>query len=217
VDGFGYLRMRPGPVPLVPEVRLYQADPVVGLFADGYHSDRPAPFWAFAWAGGRGLARYLLDHPDLVAGRRVVDLGCGSGLVAIAAALAGAAAVRAVDTDPAAAEAVRRNADANGVTVRAEAVDLLDRPAAELDAEVLLGGDVCYSAAMSARVLACARRAGRAGTTVVVADPDRGFLPARLFEKLGGYEVPTDPPLEGVSVRTVTVWRLTVRSPDPTG
>ncbi len=194
---------------MVPEIQLYQADPAAGLFDGGYHSDAPPPFWAFAWAGGRALARHVLDHPDLVAGRRVLDLACGGGVVAVAAARAGAVDVWAVDTDPAAVAATAVNAAANQVTVRAQAVDLLDHPAGELDVDVLLAGDAFYSAAMSARLLRFVRRAAGAGATVVVSDPDRGFLPARLFEKLSRYDVPTDPPLEGVPVRPTTIWRLT--------
>jgi predicted nicotinamide N-methyase len=143
-----------------------------------------------------------------VAGRRVLDLACGGGVVALAAALAGAARVRAVDTDPAAVAAVAANAAANAVTVHGETADLLDGPVDGLGADVLLAGDAFYSAAMSARVLRFVRRAARAGATVVVADPGRGFLPARLFENLSRYDVPTAPALEGVSVRPTTVWRL---------
>src|SRR5499427_4192069 len=111
------------PVALVPEIVLHQADDPIGLWELGegeYHSEQPPPFWAFAWAGGQALARYVLDHPDVVAGRRVLDLASGSGLVAIAAARAGAAHVRAVDIDPLAMAAIELNAAANGVAVTTE-------------------------------------------------------------------------------------------------
>jgi predicted nicotinamide N-methyase len=198
-------------VPFLPEIRLHQADEQVGLFelaGGGYRSDQPPPFWAFAWAGGQALARYVLDHPDTVKGRRVLDLASGGGVVAIAAALAGAAAVRAVDVDPDAIRAVGLNADANGVTVEGRLGDVLGGDA---DADVLLAGDAFYSKAMADRVLAFARRAARGGAQVLVGDPDREFLPRRLFRLLHTYDVPTRPALEDVRVKHTAIWEL----PDP--
>ncbi|NJC85128.1 class I SAM-dependent methyltransferase [Planosporangium mesophilum] len=196
-------------VPFLPELRLHQADEPIGLFelaGGGYSSDRPPPFWAFAWAGGQGLARYVLDHPDTVKGRRVLDLAAGSGLVAIAAALAGAAAVRAVDVDADAVRAIGRNASANGVAVEATLGDVLAEDAG--DAEVILAGDAFYSKAMADRVLAFTRRAARNGTRVLVGDPDRAYLPRRLFRLLHTYDVPTGPALEGVPVKRTMIWEL---------
>jgi predicted nicotinamide N-methyase len=158
--------------------RAAPADDPIGLWELGegeYRSEQPPPFWAFAWAGGQALARYVLEHPDLVAGRRVLDLAAGSGLVAIAAAKAGAASVRAVDIDPLAMAAIELNAATNGVTVTAELADILD--AGRADADVVLAGDVFYSAAMAARVYAFLRRAVRDGARALVGDPDRAFLP----------------------------------------
>ncbi|HEV7898458.1 MAG TPA: 50S ribosomal protein L11 methyltransferase [Planosporangium sp.] len=200
-------------VPFLPEMRLYQADEPIGLFeliGGGYSSDRPPPFWAFAWAGGQGLARYLLDHPDTVTGQRVLDLASGSGLVAIAAALAGAAAVRAVDVDADAVRAIELNASANGVAVDARMGDILDGDAG--DAEVVLAGDAFYSRAMADRVLAFVRRAARSGARVLVGDPDRAFLPRRLFHPLRAYDVPTRPSLEDAPVKHTTIWELRGRS-----
>jgi len=209
-------RLRLRPVPYVPELRLYQADEAVGLWelaGGGYASDRPPPFWAFAWAGGRALARHVLDHPETVAGRRVLDLGAGSGLVAVAAALAGAARVRAVDVDPDAVAAIDRNARSNGVAVDAELADPLDGGAG--DAEVVLAGDAFYTGAMAGRVLGFLRRAARDGARVLVGDADRGFLPGGLFRRVATYEVPAPAALEDRPRTAATVWELTSRTARP--
>ncbi len=191
---------------------MLQADAATGLWdltGGVYRSDEPPPFWAFPWAGGQGLARHLLDHPDLVAGRRVLDLATGSGLVAVAAARAGAAGVRAVDVDPAATAAATANAAANAVDITVSTADVLD---ADADgAEVVLAGDAFYSATMAARVLGFLRRAARDGAHVLVGDADRGFLPRRLFRSLAVYDVPVPPALEDVPARRVTVWELSAR------
>jgi predicted nicotinamide N-methyase len=226
-------------VPLVPEIRLHLAPEPAGLWdatAGEYRSDEPPPFWAFAWPGGQGLARYLLDHPEVVAGRRVLDLATGSGLVAIAAAKAGAARVLAVDVDPAATAAVVINAEANHVDVRTATTDVLDAATTDVaagatagtpdsgaggfaevggggvgDAEVVLSGDAFYTAPMAGRMLAFLRRASQGGATVLVGDPDREFLPRRLFTALASYDVPVRSALEDVTVRRTTIWRLNRR------
>ncbi len=200
------MELSPDPVPFVPEIHLHQAPPQVGLWelAGGYSSDEPPPFWAFAWAGGLALARYVLDRPETVAGRRVVDLGSGSGLVAIAAAKAGAAAVEAVDHDPEARVAVARNAKINMVlgelTVRAEPTGG--------GADVVLAGDVFYTASVAQRSLALLRAAARNGARVLVGDPDREYLPRKLFRPLASYDVPVRHALEDVPVKPVTVWEM---------
>jgi predicted nicotinamide N-methyase len=189
------------PVPLVPEIRLHLAGHDRGLFdlAGGeFHSDRPPPFWAFAWAGGQALARHVLDHPTLVAGRRVLDLATGSGLTAIAAALAGAAEVAADDTDPEAVAAAHRNAEANGVPL-ARAVD---RP------EVVLAGDAFYSARVAERMTARLRAARAEGARVLVGDPGRGYFPEQLFERLAEYVVPVPPALEDRKTLRTGVWEM---------
>jgi predicted nicotinamide N-methyase len=199
------MELSPDPVALVPEIQLYQAPPAVGLWelAGGYESDRPPPFWAFAWAGGQALARYVLDHPETVASRWVVDLGSGSGLVAIAAAKAGAVAVEAVDHDPEARVAIARNAKINTVlselTVRAEPTGA---------GEVVLAGDVFYTASVAERMLPTLRRAARAGARVLVGDPDRPFLPRKLFRVLASYDVPVRPALEDVAVKHTTIFEI---------
>ena len=200
-------------LPFLPELRLHQAAPEVGLWThqDGtYSSDRPPPFWAFAWAGGQGLARYVLDHPELVAGRRVLDLAAGSGLIAVAAARAGAAAVTATDVDDDALTAIRLNAEANGVTVEAAHLDLLD-PAAHAvadDFDVVLAGDLFYTEALAGRARAFLRRAQRAGALVLVGDARRGYLPERLFTRIATYDVPVSRALEETRRKQAMVYRL---------
>jgi predicted nicotinamide N-methyase len=208
-DAFARAHTMVGPVPFVAELVLHQAAEPMGLWelTEGeYRSEQPPPFWAFAWAGGQGLARFVLDHPDVVGGRRVLDLASGSGLVGIAAARCGAASVRAVDVDPVAVAVIGLNAAANGVTVTAERADILDGDAG--GAEVVLVGDAFYSKAMTERVTNFLRRAGRAGARVLVGDPDRPFLRRDWFHELAGYDVPVPEVLEGVRVRRTTVWEL---------
>ncbi|MEV6690895.1 50S ribosomal protein L11 methyltransferase [Micromonospora sp. NPDC051196] len=214
---FVRLHARLAPVAFVPEVRLHQADEPIGLWelTEGeFRSDQPPPFWAFAWAGGQGLARYVTDHPQLSAGRRVLDLASGSGLVAIAAARAGATAVRAVEVDPLAVAAITLNAEANGVRVDAELGDILNGDAG--DAEMIFAGDVFYSAAMANRVLRFLLRAARGGAQVLVGDPGRAFLPRDRFDELASYDVPVSEALESVRVKRTTVWQLRAGRPEAT-
>jgi len=192
---------RPGPVPLVPEITLRQADEPFALWE---RTGDALPFWAFAWAGGQALARYVLDHPAVVAGREVLDLASGSGLVAIAAARAGAAHVTAVDIDPLAIAAITTNAHANNVTVTTLAADVLDEPA--IDADVVLAGDVCYDRAMAARVLPFLTRAAR-HATVLVGDPGRAHFPRTGYTALARYEVPVTGNLEANDTTPTTVWQ----------
>ena len=200
-----------GPVPLVPEIQLHQADDPIGLWElnEGeYRSTQPPPFWAFAWAGGQALARYVLDNPAVVASRRVLDLAAGSGLVAVAAAKAGAAEVRAVEIDPLAIAAIELNAAANAVEVTAVLADILDEPPD--GAEVVLAGDVFYSKAMADRVLGYLRRCAKGGATVLVGDPERAFLPRKLFHPLTTVEVPVTQALESADIKRSTVWSLPI-------
>ncbi|WP_329108638.1 50S ribosomal protein L11 methyltransferase [Micromonospora sp. NBC_01699] len=216
---FVRLHARLAPVAFVPEVRLHQADEPIGLWqlTEGeFRSEQPPPFWAFAWAGGQALARYLLDHPDEVAGRRVLDFASGSGLVAIAAARAGAAHVRAVEIDERAGAAIELNALANDVPVDITVADILDDDSAG-DAQLVLAGDVFYSQAMANRVLRFLLRAARGGARVLVGDPDRAFLPRGRFIKLASYDVPVPPALESVRVKPTTVWELDPGKPGAAG
>ncbi|WP_433604284.1 class I SAM-dependent methyltransferase [Dactylosporangium sp. CA-139114] len=197
-----------GPVPLTPEIRLRLADEAIELW-ERTESDQgaqmPPPFWAFAWAGGQALARYVLDHPDLLAGRSVLDLAAGSGLVAIAAMKAGAASVTAVEIDELAVAAIGINAEANGVAVTPLLADVLER---NPDAEVVLAGDVFYSREMTRRMLDYLRRAARGGATVLVGDPGRAYLPREHLTLLAEYDVPVPQTLEDAPVKRTTVWSV---------
>jgi len=206
-------RTRLRPVPLVPEIRLYQASDPISLWerteqARGQGGLDP-PFWAFAWAGGQALARYLLDHPRAVRGRHVIDVASGSGLVAIAAALAGAATVAAYDIDPLAAAAIEVNAAANGVTVRAVCADVLDDE--DLPARgpgLVLVGDAFYQRDLAGRVMRFAGRGQARGACVLLGDFGRAYLPRDRLTPLASYDVPVPRALEDSAVKRTTVWAL---------
>jgi predicted nicotinamide N-methyase len=190
-------------VPLAPEISLHLAGDEVGLFdltGGEFRSDQPPPYWAFVWAGGQALARYVLDHPDAVRGRRVLDLAAGSGVAAIAAAKAGAAHVTAADVDPAAAEAIRRNATANRVVVAVRS----DIRAAD----VVLAGDAFYSPSVAQRMTALLRDQARRGARVLVGDPGRGYFPDRLFDRLAEYVVPVPTALEEMDTLLTGVYEM---------
>jgi len=191
-------------VPFVPEIRLLTAAEPFGLW-DRTERDAP-PFWAFPWAGGQALARYVLDHPGVVAGRRVFDVASGSGLVAIAAAKAGAASVAAGDVDPNAVAAIEVNAAANHAAVSTSVFDLADGEACE--AEVVLAADVFYQRELAGLALGFLRAAAGSGADVLVADPGRAFLPSAALTRLVSYRVPVLSVLEDAPVKNVTVYRL---------
>jgi len=170
---------------LLPELRLYRADPHSGLTR--LASSGGAPYWAYAWAGGLALARYLLDHPDSVAQKRVLDLGAGGGLVAIAAMKAGARQATAIDVDPDAIDAIALNAEANGVTVAALCGDPLDGPAPAVD--LVLVGDLFYEASLATRLTAFLDRCRLAGVGAVVGDPGRAHLPRARLNRLEEYRL----------------------------
>jgi predicted nicotinamide N-methyase len=201
VPDFVLANTEPGHAPLVPEITLRLADEPFAL----WERADTLPYWAFAWAGGQALARHVLDHRDLVAGRRVLDLAAGSGLVAIAAALAGAAEVTATDVDPLAVRAIGVNAQANDAHVTACGDDVLDTDGD--DAEVILAGDVCYDRAMADRVLPFLARAATRGIRVLVGDPGRAHFPKTGFHALATYPVPGTGPLEAKDTTVTTVWQ----------
>jgi predicted nicotinamide N-methyase len=196
--------------PFLPEIRLHVATDAFELWEETERQRgggvAAPPFWAFPWAGGQALARYVLDHPELVAGRRVLDLASGSGLVAVAAARSGAARVTANEIDGYALAAIALNAAANQVEVAVRAGDLLDGGPG--DAEVVLAGDVFYSRDFAARVLGFLDRAGVAGAEVLVGDPGRAYLPRHRLTELASHQVPVIRALEDAHVKHVTVWRL---------
>jgi predicted nicotinamide N-methyase len=192
---------------LVPEVQLHVADDVVGRWeameTDGGGAGLDPPFWAAAWPGGQALARYVLDHPQVVAGRRVLDLGAGSGLVAVAALLAGATGVLASDVDPYSHTAVAVNAELNGVIGIEVVGDVLDADLPEVD--VVLAGDVCYDREMTGRVLPFLGAAWLGGAAVYLGDPGRAYVPKEGLLEQAVYDVPD---ADGGPVRRTTVWRL---------
>ena len=197
-------------VPFVPEISLFQAAEPIELWEKTEESgaQQPPPFWAFAWAGGQALARHLLDRPSLVAGRSVLDLATGSGLVAVAAALAGATPVTANDIDPYSLAAAEANATANNVRVATLEADILDT---DPPAAVILAGDVFYSREMAGRVLPFLRRAAGRGRLVLVGDPGRAYLPAEGLIEQATYAVPVIESLEGVRFRETTIWQVSAR------
>jgi predicted nicotinamide N-methyase len=195
--------------PHVPEVTLHLADEAHELWLKTEEElaeiGLPPPFWAFAWAGGQGLARYVLDHPDSVHARRVLDFATGSGLVGIAAATAGAARVLAADLDPFCRASVAINAEANGVTLDFTADDLVGTDAGW---DVVLAGDVFYDRAFAERLVPWFERLAQRGAAVLVGDPGRHYLPKDQLEMLAVYEVPVTRALEDAEVKRTTVWRF---------
>lgn len=200
---------------LVPEVRLHLASEALPLWQkteDALEREGlPPPFWAFAWAGGQALARYILDNPATVAGKRVLEVGAGSGLVAIAAAQAGAAHVRANDLDPFSLDAMALNAAANGVSIDVVSEDVLDGTPV---VDVLLIADLFYEKSLSARAAGLGQRAQRNGAQVLIGDPGRTYLPKDLLEPVAKYSVPTPRALEDADVKAVSIFRFAGRLAD---
>lgn len=192
--------------PLVPEIRLHLASEVIPLWRKTEEElaeiGVPPPYWAFAWAGGQALARYLLDNPASVANKRVLDFGSGSGLVAIAAAKAGAAHVTAADIDPFAIAAIARNADANNVIVHAVADNVIgtsDR------FDLIVVGDMCYERPLAEKLMAWLESAK---ADILLGDPGRTYFPKTGLVQLATYSVPTTRELEDREIRQTGVWRL---------
>lgn len=188
--------VRPTRVPGVDEVTLLLADDVFSVWQDGDE----LPFWAFAWPGGQVLAHWLLDHPELVAGRDVVDLGCASGLVGIAAALAGARSVVCIDVDPAATAAASANAELNGVVVHVRTADVLDEPAepaeADADGRIVVAGDLFYERSLAVRSTAWLRRQAAAGAWALAGDAERSYAPADGIRVLAEFTIDTHAGIE---------------------
>lgn len=199
------------PVPLVPEIRLHLADEAVPLWTrtedEINEIGLPPPFWAFAWAGGQALARYVLDHSDIVAGRTVIDLASGSGIVAIAAAKAGAARVIAYDIDGFARMAIELNARKNDVTIEVCGDDLLAGTAAPV-AQTILAGDIFYEGDTAKRAFDFLRAKASQGAMVLIGDPGRSFLPKDKLREIAGYNVPVSRELEDADIKQTAVWGL---------
>ena len=201
------------PVPLVPEISLHVADEAVPIWQKTEKEldamGLPPPYWAFAWAGGQALARYVLDNRAAVANLRVLDLAAGSGLVAIAAALAGAAPVVAADIDAFTDPAIALNAVANDVYIEVVTDDLLDRPAPRAPRyDVILVGDLFYERDTAARALAFLDRHAATGARVLVGDPGRTYLPTNRLSRLAEFSVPVTRELEDLEIKRTTVWAL---------
>jgi predicted nicotinamide N-methyase len=213
IDPAGFIRAntRLLPVPLVPEISLHVADEAVPLWSKTEEelgeAGLPPPFWAFAWAGGQALARYVLDHREHVAGQTVLDLASGSGLVAIAAMKAGATRVIGYDIDAFARVAIGINATDNGVVVEARSDDLLGAAIAP-EAQTILAGDIFYERDTAERAYAYLSGQAARGTTVLIGDPGRSYLPKDKLRKLAEYKVPVTRDLEDAEIKNTAVWTL---------
>jgi len=196
--------------PLVPEVKLHLASEIVPIWQmteeELEKSGLPPPFWAFAWAGGQALSRYILDHPEIVRGKRVLDFGSGSGMIGIAAMKANAASVLAADIDIFAAASIRLNAEVNGVSLNVTTDDIVGSP--NLGWDVILIGDMCYERPLAERIEKWVHSLVDGGATALIGDPGRTYLPKSGLEKLISYAVKTTRELEDTDVRNTSVWRV---------
>ncbi|MGY2993488.1 class I SAM-dependent methyltransferase [Mesorhizobium sp. URHB0026] len=203
--------MRLASVPALPEIRLYTSHPSSGLRRlvedDDADSQEPQPpYWAYAWAGGAVLARYVLDHPEIVAGRRVLDLGAGSGIVGIAAAKAGAGAVMAAEVDRNGVAALALNAAANGVTITIMGNDITTGPPPAV--HLVLAGDVFYGQGVALGMMPFLDRCLAAGVEVLVGDPGRAYLPRSRLRLVAEYKVPDFGEAKDASLKPSAVFRL---------
>ena len=198
---------RLGHAPLVPEIQLHLASEITPIWqaSEDWLAERgiEPPFWAFAWPGGQALARHVLDHPDLFAGKYVLDFAAGGGIAAIACAMAGAE-VEAAEIDQLAVAAIEMNAASNGVVVRILAEDVVG---AACRWDIILCGDVCYEAPMTRHIMPWLRRMA-ASTEVWVADPGRAYLPSEGMAAFATYAVPTTLELEDRTLREVILYRM---------
>ena len=198
------------PVPLVPEIKLHLAEEPLPIWQRTEEElgemNVPPPYWAFAWAGGQALARFLLDNPGVVTRRRVLDLGCGSGLTAIAAKLAGASQVQAAEIDAFARAAIGLNAAANGVAVETSHEGPSAAPGSGFGA--VLAGDMFYERPLAERVLAFLDAAHQDGARVLVGDPGRSYFPKHRFREIAVYSVPVTRELEDAEIKRTAVWEL---------
>jgi predicted nicotinamide N-methyase len=197
---------------MVPEFKLWLASEYVPIWqaTEAWLEEQniDPPYWAFCWPGGQAVARYLLDNPALVAGKRVIDFAAGSGVSSMAAAKAGAAAVVANDIDELSLIAARLNAEANGLAVDTSSADWLAGADGDPEADVVIAGDVCYEREMSVRALAWLRGHAGRGRLVLLGDPGRNYFSAQGLEECARYEIPTSLQLENRGMRETVVWRV---------
>ena len=193
----------------MPEIRLYLAHEALPLWEKTEEElseiGLPPPYWAFAWAGGQALARYILDHPSAISGKHVLDVASGSGLVAVATAMAGARKVEASEIDAIACVAIRENAAANSVSLEVIAADLIG---CDHGWDVILVGDAFYEKPLADRLLPWIEMLARRGATILLGDPGRSYFPKNRFQHLGTYEVPVTRALEDSEIKKTSVWRL---------
>ncbi len=197
-------------MPSLPFLQLYQADEVTPLWlmteSDLARERLAPPYWAFAWSGGQALGKYILATPAVVAGHRVLDIACGSGLVGIAASRAGAASVLCNDIDPYCRAAVALNAGLNEVRLDYSDDDLLCGGLPDVD--VILAGDICYEKAMTEAMLTYFRRAAQQGIAVYIGDPHRSYFPQTGLTRVADYDILTNPDIEDAACKPASVWRL---------
>jgi predicted nicotinamide N-methyase len=197
---------------MVPEFRLWLASEYVPIWQateDWLEKQNvDPPYWAFCWPGGQAIARHLLDHPELVRGRRVVDFAAGSAVSSLAALRAGAREAVANDIDALSLVAARLNAEANGLTLATSGEDWLARGDGEPEADVVIAGDVCYERDMSARALQWLRSHANKGRLVLLGDPGRNYFTAQGLEECARYRIPTSVQLENRGMRETVVWRV---------
>ncbi len=199
---------QPARAPLVPEFTLHVATEITPIWQAtedwlAQHNIAP-PFWAFAWPGSQALARFILDNPTKVAGRRILDFAAGCGLAALAAALAGASLVEAAEIDPLAIAAISLNARENHVSVQGLSGDVVGAPCRW---DLILCGDICYEAPMARHILPWLREMARS-SEVLIADPGRAYLPLTELKPIASYEVPTTRELEDKTQRHTVLYRL---------
>ena len=211
IPGFIRTHTRLMPVPHAPELSLHVADEATVLWQKTEDElgeiGLPPPFWAFAWAGGQALARYILDNPEVVTGRSVLDFAAGSGLVGLAALKAGAASVIAAEIDPFAAFACQINAAANGLPGQLKMLER-DVIGEDLGWDVVLAGDICYQRDIAARVMDWLSALSKRGAVVLIGDPGRAYLPKDKLEPIATYTIPTTRALEDSEIKQTSVWRF---------
>ena len=196
---------------MVPELRLHLATEITPIWraseADLERMGVPPPYWAFCWPGGQAIARHILDHPELVRGRRVLDFAAGSGMAAFAAIKAGAASAIGNDIDAYAVAAMRLNAEANGLAIEIDGRDLLMQQA-QRDFDVILAGDVCYERPLAEAVFAWLQAHAKLGALVLLGDPGRSYRPTQGIEEIARYDIPTSLQLENHGMKETVVWRV---------